>query len=343
MKKRIYINPTSSNEANHGLVNPYIDDLVTALSNHFIVVNKGKPSKKGILDFLIYFRQTDYYHFNWIEKLPTHRYGLVQTFLFLILIRFLKISGKKVIWTMHNKLSHTHDRLLLKKVMFRTMLKHSDIILAHSSDAIHYGSKFKAKYTKKIHYFPHPVKDRRQNGSERKEYDILIWGSLTAYKGTHKFLKFIHDSGLEKKYKIYIIGKAVSQQYLKELQDFSTDNIIIENKFTSDEELRILNRKSKIVLFIYTSPSILGSGVLMDSLGFGANIIGPDAGAFKDLSKEHLISTFTDFDDLISKIDHQLAEINESDSRANISEFLKENSWDKFAENLCHIIESQAK
>jgi hypothetical protein len=338
VKKKIYINPISSNEDNHGLVNPYIDDLVSALNPYFIVVNKGKSSTRGIIDFLLHFRNTDYYYFNWIEKLPTHKFGIIQTLLFLILIRIFKIAGKKIIWTMHNKLSHTRDKLLLKKIIFKAMLKYSDVILTHSSEGIDYGSCFNKKYAGKICYFPHPVKDRRLSGTAAKIYDLLIWGSLAPYKGTHDFLKYLYDSGLDKVYRIYIVGKCVSEPYWKELQEFSGDSIRIENKFTDDEELCKLIRQSKIVLFIYSSPSVLGSGVLMDSLGYGANIVGPDAGAFKDLRKENLIETFTGFDDLINKIDRQLASDGFNSSNHLTANFLNENSWDKFAEKLYHIL-----
>jgi hypothetical protein len=76
----------------------------------------------------------------------------------------------------------------------------------------------------------------------------------------------------------------------------------------------------------------------MDSLGYGANIVGPDAGAFKDLRKENLIETFTGFDDLINKIDRQLASDGFNSSNHLTANFLNENSWDKFAEKLYHIL-----
>lgn len=343
MQRRIYINPTSSNEKNHGLVNPYIDDLVNALSRFYQIVNKGKPSRTGILNFITYLFKTDCYYFNWIEKLPTHKFGKFQSVVFLLIIYVFKLAGKKIIWTMHNKLSHTNDHLILKKVLFKTMLKQSDIILTHSSEGILYGKQIYPACGDKIHYFPHPVKDRRLNGTQEKKYDILIWGSLTPYKGTDKFLQFLYENGLEKKYKILIIGKSTSPDYLKSLEEFANNNIKIENKFISNDELQILNIQAKTVLFIYSSPSILGSGVLMDSLGFGANIIGPDVGAFADLAKENLLETFSDFNDLVKIINRQLTVNKLETQRANINRFLLENSWDKFAENISQIIESDKR
>jgi glycosyltransferase involved in cell wall biosynthesis len=343
VRKKIYINPTTSDENNHGIVNPYIDDLVKALGRYYQIVNKGKPSKTGIINFIKYYFKTDCYYFNWIEKLPTHKFGKFQSIIFILLISVFKLGGKKIIWTMHNKLSHTNDQLFLKKVLFKTMLKHSDVILTHSSEGILYGKQIYPASFDKMHYFPHPVKDRRINGKMEKKYDILIWGSLSPYKGTNKFLQFLYENGLENKYEILIIGKSTDPKYTRTLEEFANNKIRIENKFISNEELQKLIRQSKIVLFIYSSPSILGSGVLMDSLGFGANIIGPDVGAFADLAKENLLETFSGFNDLVRIIDHQISADKLEDQRLNINRFILENSWYKFAENISQIIESNIR
>lgn len=343
MQKRIYINPTTSDENNHGIVNPYIDDLVKALGRYYQIVNKGKPSTTGILNFIKYFFKTDCYYFNWIEKLPTHKFGKIQSLIFLLLISVFKLTGKSIIWTMHNKLSHTNDQLFLKKVLFKIMVKHSDIILTHSSEGIMYGKQIYPACIDKVHYFPHPVKDRRLNETMEKKYDILIWGSLSPYKGTNKFLQFLYDNRLENKYEILIVGKSTDSKYTRTLEGFTNNKIRIENKFIANDELQTLIRQSKIVLFIYSSPSILGSGVLMDSLGFGANIIGPNVGAFADLAKENLLKTFTDFNDLVGIIDHQITADKLEDQKLNINRFILENSWGKFAENVSQIIESKKR
>jgi beta-1,4-mannosyltransferase len=338
---RIYINPSSSDETNHGLVNPYIDDLVGSLCRSCQIVNQGKPSNKGIFDFIKYLRKTDYYYFNWIEKLPAHRFGLIQTFLFLIFLPLLKVMGKRIIWTMHNKLSHTKDSLFMKKIVFKNMLKYSDIILTHSSEGITYGKQINPGCFSKIHHFHHPVKDRRNPGENAKKQDVLIWGSLAPYKGVDKFLNYLYEQGIEGKYRIYIVGKCISSAYFQELEKYTNENIRIENKFISDIDLQTLVLQSRVILFIYSSPSVLGSGVLMDSLGFGGNIVGPDTGAFADLAKANLIQTFSDFDELTRILDDQLTKKPDYALASGTERFLKENSWDKFAEKLIQIIESE--
>ena len=76
----------------------------------------------------------------------------------------------------------------------------------------------------------------------------------------------------------------------------------------------------------------------MDSLGYGANIIGPHVGAFADLEKDGIITTFEDFPDMIKKIDQQLEHSGKESQKEKLDAFLKANSWNQFAKNLVKIL-----
>jgi glycosyltransferase involved in cell wall biosynthesis len=338
MSKKIYIYPTSSRDENLGLYNPYIDDLVKSLDRYFDFVNKDKPSSSGIFDLMKYLGKTDYVFFNWIEKLPENKGGSIQTLFLFSLFPILKLLNIKVIWVMHNKLSHTKEHLFLKKAIFRKMLRKASLILTHSSEGINYGESMVSGSKALIHYFPHPVKDRRKDNQLEYLYDILIWGTISPYKGIDKFLEFLHANNLENKYKILIVGKYTSENYFGQISKYANQNIQIQNKFIEDDMLRDLIKQSKIILFTYSKSSILSSGVLMDSIGYGANIIGPDVGAFTDLAKEGILNTFKDFSNIVPVINKQL---DKSDNKSTTDEFdifLKNNTWEKFAENVNKVL-----
>ena len=235
---------------------------------------------------------------------------------------------------MHNKLSHSLEHEYWKKVIFKKMLKYSDIILTHSNEGITYGNEIVPGSEKKIHFFHHPIKDKRLSEKLSKEYDLLIWGTISPYKGIDKFLEYIHQNKLEKRFRILIVGKITSNDYQKKLEQYKSEYILIKNKFIEDALLQQLIAKSKLVLFTYSQSSILSSGVLMDSLGYGANIIGPDTGAFADLAKEGIINTYSDFTDMFKIIDEQLKDENKIIPKEKSNKFLEDNSWNKFAENL---------
>ena len=338
MSKKIYIYPNTSRDANLGLYNPYIDDLTRSFGRNYEFINKDKPSNSGIFDILKYLKKTDFVFFNWIEKLPENKGGSLQTLFLFLMFPILKLFKIKIIWTIHNKLSHSKDHLFLKKAIFKKMLRKADYIVTHSSEGISYGDSMVPGSGNKIHYFPHPVKDRRKNEQKEFLYDILIWGTISPYKGIDKFLEYLHINNIESEYKILIVGKSTSESYFNLILKYANQNIQIQNKFIEDDMLRNLIKQSKIVLFTYSKSSILSSGVLMDSIGYGANIVGPDVGAFSDLAKDGILSTFSGFDQLIPIIDTQLNKDNFKKSNEKFNIFLSDNTWDKYAENVHHVI-----
>jgi len=340
LKKRIYLYPLSSAENILGIYNPYMDDLKNAFSEYYRVVNNEKPSSRGTLDFLKYLTKTDYFFFNWIEKLPEHRFGYFQTLFLFFLIPLLKMMGVKIVWTMHNKLSHSGKHMVLIRAIFRLMLKSSDLILTHSREGILFGNQIRPGSAGKIVYFAHPVKDRRTEASEEKKTDVLIWGTISPYKGIDHFLEFIYKNNLQYKYRILIVGSA-SPAYEKRLKTYENEKIKIRNEFISDKDLKELINTSKIVLFTYSRASILSSGALMDSLGYGARIAGPHVGAFADLAEEGIIKTFMEFEELEAVLESSLDESIMADNREKINKFLADNSWEKFAEYVFHILEEK--
>jgi beta-1,4-mannosyltransferase len=333
--KNAYIYPISARYEKVVANNPYIDDFIGVMEKRVNFVNKNNPSSTGFFDLLKYLFQIDYVFFNWIEDVPDKKGGLAQAvflLFFLYIANFMKI---KVFWTIHNKLSHSKDHFLLKKMISKTLLKTADWIITHSSEGIQYAESIVPGCRDKIVYLPHPIKNRKTKNSVEKKIDILIWGTISPYKGIVEFLKYLHDKRYQNKYEILVIGRVTSKELFDLLSKYSNQHIVIKDECPDFELLQSLIGQSRLVLFTYSKSSILSSGALMDSLGFGARIIGPNVGAFTDLKSEGLIETFDDFDDLFKKLNDWL---NSEDSfirdNERISLFLRDNSWDAFAENL---------
>lgn len=335
--KRAYIYPFSARDRKLGIFNPYVNDEIKAFSPFFTFINTIKPSKSGIFDIAKYLFKTNVVFFHWVEKLPEMEVGKLQSFFLLVFLPIRKVFGIKIIWTMHNKISHSKEHYYLKKLLFKRLLKNSDLILTHSSEGIRYGAEIHPGSKNKIHYLPHPIKDRRIGGMGDKKYDILIWGMISPYKGIHNFLEYLQNSGLQSRYRIMIIGKSAMPEYVEQLKKHASEYIRIENKFLEERELQKLITQSRVVLFTYSKASILSSGVLMDSLGFGASIIGPKVGAFKDLEELGIVNTFKDFNEIPSILERQVNTKN-SESNPALDQFLRENSWNKFAEKVVHIL-----
>jgi glycosyltransferase involved in cell wall biosynthesis len=318
--------------------NPYIDKLIETIeANSCSVVNKGKVSKCGVFDLLLYLYKVDTYYLNWIENLPDRRFGWIQSVLFIFIFFILKLFGKKTVWMMHNKISHSKNFLLLKIITNYLLVNHSDIVLTHSLDGVRFGNILLGN-SKNIEFIHHPLDDNSKKIDHviNKDIDILIWGSISPYKGVDTFLEYLQRSKISNKYTIYIVGKVTDSRLLEKLNKYKTDNIIIEDDFVSKERLEELFARSNIVLFTYAGYSTLSSGALMDTLSYGNYVIGPNVGAFRDLNEEGIIDTFIDFDNLIEKLEDELVD-KKIDSK-KLSIFMKNNSWKKFGNWFCDII-----
>jgi hypothetical protein len=334
---RIYIYPITARGKDESQ-NPYVYNLTSAISLHSLVVNKNDPSKNGILQLFRYFFKTDVIYFNWIENLPDKKGGYIQSALLILILWAGRLANKKIIWTMHNKISHSKTHLKLKTFLFKVLLKKAHLIITHSKEGVEYA---KSIYPKgHAVYFPHPVLSSEiKNGAiirtTEKDYDILIWGLMSPYKGIVPFLEYLYEHQIDK-YRILIAGKFVSDYYYREAKHFKPSGTEIQNRFVERDELNNLINKSKSVLFTYQNTSVLSSGVLMDTLARRATIIGPNAGSFKDLAAENLAFSYQGYEQLMDVLDKVCTQ-NRVIEKEKIDAYLNTITWNQFS----HFVDNQ--
>jgi beta-1,4-mannosyltransferase len=328
---KAYIYPVTSRFKSE-VHNPYIDNFINYNSTHFAFLNKNSPSNTGLFNILKFINRIDTIFFNWIEKIPEFKGGYVQSIFLILLLYFCKIKGIKIVWTLHNNISHSNKHLWLKKFIFKILMKKSDLIITHSRA----GKALVVNYTDKLNhvlYFPHPIIETKINENSYIEHDILIWGSLIPYKGIDKFLEKIYENNLQDKYSIYIAGKCYDSEYLKKLTSYTNCKIVIEDQFLDNTNLLKEMSASRIVLFTYSSDSILSSGALAESVSCGKLVVGPYKAAFKDLSDLGYIFTYDDFNSLIILLD-EIITGKKKLSNDRIKTFNRKYHWTEFATKL---------
>jgi len=322
--------------------NPYMDKLIETIElNNCTVVNKEKINKFGIFDLLLYMGKVDTYYLNWVENLPDRRFGWIQALLFIIIFFMLKLFGKKIVWMMHNKLSHSKKSLFFKIVTNYILVNYSDIVLTHSLDGIRFGNVLlKKKKTIKFIHLPLDNNTKKISHELEKNIDILIWGSISPYKGIDTFLEYLNKSEVSNNYNIHIVGKITNNELIEKLSLYETSKVVIENDFVSTERLEELFSKSKMVLFTYAGYSTLSSSALMDTLSYNIPVVGPNVGVFRDLNEEGLIETFTDFNSLIEKLENGV--LNKDLDSNKLTTFIENNSWGNFGNWLCKIMDDKS-
>jgi glycosyltransferase involved in cell wall biosynthesis len=316
-----------------------VGNLRQALEKNFNVVNAGSPSSRGIVDVLRYVRRIDLIYLNWIEDLPGKHMGISQTFFFLGMLRIFRLLKIKIVWTLHNKRSHFRNRIKLRRLLFNQMLKRSDLIITHASEGLNLIPAGVASA-----YLPHPIR-RIQCPSVAENdpsFDIIIWGSISPYKGIDLFISYLEEAGAIDRFKILIAGKITTPELREKIYGFATvyPQITLMDEFVPEQELMKLINRSRLVLITYQSESVLSSGVLMDSFSQLVPIVGPHTGAFKDLAAVGLIDTFQDYPELLQKLENKLgASGNENTTTEKMKQFMEEHSWDHFSNDLHTLIE----
>lgn len=316
--------------------NPYIRDCICSLRQYGEVVNK--PSRNPLLSILSPVKWGDVCIFNWYESIPDYKYGLLQSAAAIVLLLLLKCSRKRIVWVLHNRLPHSSGRMWLKKFMMAHIARLSSLIVTHATDGL---GIIRDKYpfaVGKAHYMDHPTKNRLSLVCNcPKEYDLLIWGRISQYKGVVEFVDYVKDSRL-RNLRICIAGECSSSIICDRLNRNLPDNICWINKSLSFEELGECVSKSRFVLAPYASETVLSSGVLMDSLSYGAKVIGPAVGSFKDysLNKALNVYLFHTFDDIDAVVESQK---NTEVSAESYAGFLDNHDWNHWAQQLSRLLE----
>ena len=330
--KKAYIYPISSRF--HGQThNPYLENFMDCLEDNFMFVNRNYPSKIGIFDIYRYIFNLQYIFFHWPEDMVERKFGFLQAAGFFLLILLCRIKKIRMVYVVHNKLSHARKNLTLKSMIAKSLAKHSKTI-THSREGVAFVENISGKKADTF-YFPHPVEPVSYIETF-KDIDILIWGNIAPYKGIDEFLKMHHHALARKKWKITIAGRVSSNTYLAEMQALLTEDMEIINAFLDEKQLSQLINRSKIVLFPYHPDSVLSSGAFAKTLAYPVHILGPDCGAFADFKHFNNISVFTDRNNILIEAERilQNGNINETVSLTEINRITKDYSWVSFKETL---------
>jgi len=304
----------------------YVGAFVDGLSEFCPVVNRGDFPSVILLNPFKYIFAMDAIIFNWIENISRP----VQFAVFMSLYVLLKLRGVKIMWIMHNIHPHLGNSRI-SRVIKNLMLKHADVIIAHSKEAKTYADE---RTRNNVCFFHHPVSDMSEFEKvvqRETQFDLFIWGEVAQYKGVAELLQFAKRE--QPDWRIKIIGRCKDVGYLAKIMENISCRVDFENRPVSFEELPRWMSVSRYAIFPYISSSVSSSGVLMITLSFGGTVIGPNKGAFADMAEEKLCFTYDSYRDI--------ANILSRDERIpadRLQTFVKENTWNSFCRSVVDII-----
>lgn len=271
--------------------NAYIKNYVGVL-NEFNIIEFSELIKKPYLFFSI-----DIFHFNWIENLKQKNFMLLkfEFILKVLIIKIIKITNKKIVWTMHNKKSHNQNELSDKIISL--MIKESDKILIHCKESYKYlNIKDKEEIKNKVYYVPHGnyIGNYKEKGINlRDAYNIkndeivfMFIGQIRPYKNIEILIEAFNEAKL-KKGKLIIVGSCYSKYEKELIKKYNYINgLILDFKFINDNEMVDYIKCADIFVTPYNIETSLNSGSIIMYFSYKRTVISTEIGTLKDINED---------------------------------------------------------
>ena len=242
-----------------------------------------------------------------IIHVQTFRMAYVEIILYML----VKLSGKKIVYTVHNVLPH--EAKVMDKFFYSLMYNISDALVVHNEATADVLKREFKQALGKIAVIPHGAYDSYSKSgfegrtADRYTVNLLQIGKIRDYKGADILIKAaaVVPHEYRKRLNITIAGK---QEYDFDFDDLikkeAVDDVVsIRNEFLPSEEIARLFGNSDACIFPYRE--VYGSGALLLSYTFGVPVIASDIPTFieeTDSGGAGLLFKSEDEHDLADKI-----------------------------------------
>ncbi|MEB2774824.1 glycosyltransferase [Algoriphagus sp. D3-2-R+10] len=279
---KIIFNPCENKE------NRYIAILVNALEKHGFQVSP----LDDFLSSATHFQSIKLLHLNWFENLDDSSTKSMWKSYFrkLVVLAAIKLGNKKLVWTMHNRLSHEKKSGKLSRALTRKIVTQADAVVIHASITKDILRSQYPNLQAKIAHIPHPdfidvygpmlPESSVESNSPLK---LLFLGAIKPYKNIELLIEIAQQFPTD--IHLTIAGNPNSESYQRELQKlaFEASNISLELKFIPDKVLPIYIHKSDLLVLPYSLESSLNSGTVILAFSYGRTVICPRIGTIDDL------------------------------------------------------------
>jgi beta-1,4-mannosyltransferase len=249
-----------------------------------------------------YLWKADVVHLNWFEdvkglsKWRIFRFFLRQTFRLLLMV----LIRKKIVWTMHNKVSHTERYRFYNKILVYMLTKFTAAIVVHSYISRDFlMSEFGVKI-EKTKYVPHPnyidvygpVQERPEQVLEN-HLTISFIGTLKPYKNIELLIEVAREFA-NKNICFQITGKPLNAEYAESLKELTANlpKVTLDFAFVKDEDLAGLLANADVMVFPYDLKSSLNSGSVFLAFSYRKTVICPAIGSLLDFRNQDAFFTY---------------------------------------------------
>lgn len=335
--------------------NPYQDLLAFSLRRHGVDVTIGRYELTwpALFRTIKKYAPCDIIHLHWISPYMIWFLSskgnikrLIKYLMCVIDMFLVRLSGKKIVWTVHNKFMHESSELFWEKKIRRMFVRYSNMILVHSTSAIKeieesYGVKNTNNYSVIPHghyidVYPNSVgrnKAREILGLKVDSVVFIYFGAIKPYKGILRLIREFKDNPKLTNATLLIVGKSPASELEDKIIRMTSgvSNIKTFLKFVPREEVQVYMNAADIAIFPFED--ILTSGSVILAMSFAKAVIVPKKGCLVDLLDTKGAIFFNDDNTLSMALEKALEADFGSMGKRN-KEVITRNDWDKIGLSL---------
>ena len=227
-------------------------------------------------------------HWHWVSvhyQGRTRARFILRSLLFFGSLTLIRLSGTRMVMTVHNLVPHDTDFRRLHRLVNRLCGRLMDRLIVHNQASLEpVEESFRPRKSIEVieHIDYEDVSDRQLTPDNPKPiYDVAFFGHVRPYKRLELLIEAIKMSPEE--WSLLVLGQAASQSYGEDIasQVSSCERIRFINRFLSDDELKHHLQTTKVVVFPYAES--LCSGAAHMALGRGLVPVAPRTTAFVEM------------------------------------------------------------
>ncbi len=253
----------------------------------------------------------------------------------------------KIIWTVHNLVSHDSTNPEKEIGIRKRLSKAADYILVHGLHAKNLIVQEYGIIENKVHIVPHghfatyyrnkisQNKARKKLNIPTRDFVFLCLGNIKAYKGIDElvrvfkkiYLKYPHSA-------LLIVGRGLDKDISARIINHSQElnKIVTHLEFIPDEEIQLYMNASDVMVLPYTN--VLTSGAAILALSFYKPVIAPNNGLLPELINDDIGYLFSSIKELEEQMENCVAKNSLKKMRkSSFKKKLNELDWNKIAQN----------
>jgi glycosyltransferase involved in cell wall biosynthesis len=268
--------------------------------NQYVALIKKSLTTINVYPQPFYFNtNADFIWLHWFED-KANKEDFSESLAFL---KASKVKGQKIIWNVHNKISHETTNAERVKDFMKLLADVSHKIIIHSKITTQVIEEIYGKeenVLNKIVYVPHPHYigtyglQKRNHCLTNNKLNLCFFGAVRKYKNIELLISVIKELNFND-VELNIYGNAQSSEYAQSLEDLIGENRNIKThfKFIADRKVPEILAKSHLIILPYDLDSSLNSGTTILAFSYGRSVISPLTGTLSDVEDKSLFFAYS--------------------------------------------------